>query len=42
VLWPIPQPMIDANTQGVINQNFGYAGYEKNVAPLEAIAAEEQ
>lgn len=41
VLWPIPQPMIDANTQGVINQNYGYDGYERNIPPLEAIPAEE-
>ena len=41
VLWPIPQSMIDANTQGHINQNFGYNGYGQNVAPLESIAAEE-
>lgn len=42
VLWPIPQPMIDANTLGVINQNFGYTGYENNLPPLDAIPAEEQ
>nr|WP_295927952.1 RagB/SusD family nutrient uptake outer membrane protein [uncultured Dyadobacter sp.] len=37
VLWPIPQPAIDGNTQGRINQNKGYAGYEKNVPPLTEI-----
>lgn len=41
VLWPIPQPMIDANTLGVINQNYGYDGYENNVPPLGAIPPEE-
>lgn len=41
VLWPIPQSMIDANTLGVINQNFGYDGYADNVPPLDAIPAEE-
>ncbi len=41
VLWPIPQSMIDANTLGHINQNYGYAGYETNIAPLDAIPAEE-
>jgi starch-binding outer membrane protein, SusD/RagB family len=41
VLWPIPQSMIDANTLGHINQNYGYAGYENNIAPLESIPAEE-
>ncbi|OJV15474.1 MAG: RagB/SusD family nutrient uptake outer membrane protein [Dyadobacter sp. 50-39] len=37
VLWPIPQSAIDGNTQGRINQNKGYAGYEKNVPPLTEI-----
>lgn len=42
VLWPIPQSMIDANTLGVINQNFGYDGYENNVPPLTEIPEEER
>jgi hypothetical protein len=37
VLWPIPASSINANTQGTINQNKGYSGYEKNVPPLAAI-----
>lgn len=37
VLWPIPATTINANTKGVINQNKGYAGYERNVPPLETI-----
>ena len=37
VLWPIPQSAIDGNTQGRINQNKGYSGYEKNVPPLTTI-----
>ena len=37
VLWPIKQSVITANTQGVINQNLGYAGAELNVQPLEVI-----
>ena len=37
VLWPIPQGSIDSNTKGVINQNKGYSGYEKNVPPLSEI-----
>ena len=41
VLWPIPQSMIDANTLGIINQNFGYDGYENNVLPLDEIPTEE-
>jgi hypothetical protein len=39
VLWPIPQSSIQSNTQGIINQNYGYSGYENNVAPLETIPA---
>jgi starch-binding outer membrane protein, SusD/RagB family len=37
VLWPIPSLVITANTQGVINQNVGYNGAEKNIAPLTKI-----
>jgi hypothetical protein len=37
VLWPIPSNPIAANTYGVINQNKGYVGYEKNVPPLDKI-----
>lgn len=37
VLWPIPQSAIDGNTQARINQNKGYAGYERNVPPLTEI-----
>lgn len=37
VLFPIPQASIDANTQGHLNQNFGYDGYEQNIAPLTEI-----
>ena len=37
VLWPIPSNVITANTQGVINQNIGYDGAERNVPPLETI-----
>lgn len=36
-LWPIPDAIITANTLGVINQNVGYDGAEKNVKPLETI-----
>ena len=39
VLWPIAQVSISANTKGVINQNFGYDGYENNVPPLTEIPA---
>lgn len=41
VLWPIPNSTIVANSQGIINQNYGYSGFEKNVAPLEQIAPED-
>ncbi|TKK71899.1 RagB/SusD family nutrient uptake outer membrane protein [Ilyomonas limi] len=37
VLWPVPQSAIDANVQGHINQNEGYAGAESNVPPLEEL-----
>lgn len=37
VLWPIPQREIDLNINGRINQNKGYAGAERNVAPLDKI-----
>ncbi len=37
VLWPINVNDITANTMGVINQNIGYQGYEKNLPPLEVI-----
>jgi hypothetical protein len=34
-LWPIPQREINANVEGHINQNLGYAGSETNIKPLE-------
>lgn len=37
VLWPIPANAIDTNVGGVINQNIGYVGTEKNKAPLTII-----
>lgn len=37
VLWPIPRPAILANSLAVMNQNIGYSGAEKNVAPLDKI-----
>lgn len=39
VLWPVPQPAISGNTQGIINQNKGYNGYQNNIPPLTAIPA---
>ncbi|GGB79503.1 RagB/SusD family nutrient uptake outer membrane protein [Dyadobacter sediminis] len=37
VLWPIPQAAIAGNTQGIINQNKGYNGFQNNVPPLTEI-----
>ncbi|OZI06066.1 RagB/SusD family nutrient uptake outer membrane protein [Siphonobacter sp. BAB-5385] len=37
VLWPIPRNAIRSNTQGRINQNKGYSGYEENVPALTKI-----
>ncbi|MFC2081396.1 RagB/SusD family nutrient uptake outer membrane protein [Bacteroidota bacterium] len=34
IFWPIPSGAINSNTGGVINQNVGYYGTEKNVPPL--------
>lgn len=38
ILWPVPAAAINANTKGVINQNIGYPGAERNVAPLTSIS----
>ncbi|WP_085535012.1 RagB/SusD family nutrient uptake outer membrane protein [Massilibacteroides vaginae] len=35
MLWPVPASAINANTGGVINQNIGYPGAEKNLPPLK-------
>ncbi len=35
VFWPVPESAINDNTKAQLNQNFGYIGYEKNVAPLD-------
>ncbi|WP_276365514.1 RagB/SusD family nutrient uptake outer membrane protein [Chryseolinea sp. H1M3-3] len=37
VLWPIPANVILANTLGVVNQNVGYVGADRNVPPLTDI-----
>ncbi|NCI49682.1 RagB/SusD family nutrient uptake outer membrane protein [Sediminibacterium roseum] len=37
VLWPIPQPAINANTGNRLNQNAGYNGFAGNVAPSDKI-----
>ena len=37
VLWPIPSRSINGNSNGRINQNKGYQGYENNVPPLDKI-----
>lgn len=35
LLWPVPASAINANTNGVINQNIGYPGAENNLPPLQ-------
>lgn len=37
VLWPVPASAQRFNTNGRINQNKGYSGFENNVAPLDKI-----
>ncbi|WP_286732498.1 MULTISPECIES: RagB/SusD family nutrient uptake outer membrane protein [Sphingobacterium] len=34
ILWPVPANAINTNIKGVINQNIGYPGAEKNKMPL--------
>lgn len=34
VLWPVPANAINSNTHGIINQNIGYPGAERNVPPV--------
>lgn len=34
IFWPIPSYAINSNTGGIINQNKGYTGTERNVPPL--------
>lgn len=35
ILWPVPANVINTNLKGIINQNVGYPGAERNVTPLE-------
>ncbi len=37
VLWPVPAGAQRQNTEGHINQNKGYVGFESNVPPLETL-----
>lgn len=37
VLWPVPTPSIEANSNGRINQNKGYNGYNLNIPALDKI-----
>jgi len=37
VLWPVPANAQRQNTEGLINQNKGYPGYEANLPPLETM-----
>ena len=34
IFWPIPESAIKDNTLAVLNQNYGYVGYENNIEPL--------
>lgn len=34
IFWPIPSYVINANTGGIINQNTGYPGTERNLPPV--------
>ena len=34
ILWPVPAKAINSNLKGVINQNVGYPGAERNQKPL--------
>jgi len=34
ILWPVPANAINTNIKGIINQNIGYPGAERNVEPL--------
>ncbi|ULT45786.1 RagB/SusD family nutrient uptake outer membrane protein [Niabella defluvii] len=40
VLWPVPSDAIQGNSNGRINQNKGYIGYELNTPPLDEIPAD--
>jgi hypothetical protein len=37
ILWPVPTPAIEANSNGRINQNKGYNGFALNVPALDKI-----
>ncbi len=41
VLWPVPQAAITSNTQGRLNQNYGYDGFANNLPPLTSIPKED-
>ena len=38
ILWPVPAAAINANKNGIINQNIGYPGAENNATPLQVPA----
>ncbi|MDR3141343.1 MAG: RagB/SusD family nutrient uptake outer membrane protein [Tannerellaceae bacterium] len=42
IFWPVTQSNIDSNLNGRINQNYGYAGYEKNETPISTLAELEE
>ncbi|WP_106827913.1 RagB/SusD family nutrient uptake outer membrane protein [Parabacteroides pacaensis] len=42
IFWPVTQSNIDPNLYGRINQNYGYAGYEKNEPPISSLTELEE
>ncbi len=37
IFWPVPTKAIQANVHGVVNQNKGYVGTERNEPPKDAV-----
>jgi hypothetical protein len=37
ILWPVPTPSIQANSNGIIKQNKGYSGYDPSQQALDII-----
>ncbi|MCD8260344.1 MAG: RagB/SusD family nutrient uptake outer membrane protein [Bacteroides sp.] len=35
IYWPVPQTALEANREGILNQNKGYTGYENNIIPWD-------
>jgi len=41
ILWPVSERSISANSLGIMNQNYGYTGFENNVPALTSIPPED-